>query len=85
MNDGGPAFPITQVAPHGDPDYSDYIPGMKGKEGMSLRDYFAAAAMNTLIRCASPGPETLWVRIAEEAYRSADAMLKEREKNGNNG
>ncbi len=46
--------------------------------GMTLRDYFAAAAMQGI--CAS-GPSLEWSsdRLAAEAYDLADAMLKARE------
>jgi len=43
--------------------------------GMTLRDYFAAKAMQGLMDAAMPMPE-----IAETAYDMADAMLKAREK-----
>lgn len=43
--------------------------------GISLRDYFAAHAMQGLMDAAMPMPE-----IADEAYRMADLMLKAREK-----
>jgi hypothetical protein len=67
-NTGGPAFPHTVeykgaecggVVPHG---------------GMTLRDYFAAKAMQVL--CASDMTNQ---RLAAEAYDVADAMLKARE------
>ncbi len=47
-------------------------------KGMSLRDYFAAHAMQGI--CAS-GPSLEWSsdRLAAEAYDLADAMLKARE------
>jgi hypothetical protein len=66
-NTGGPAFPhIAQ-------SYSDVR-----KDGMTLRDYFAAKAMQGI--CAS-GPTSDWsnTRIAVEAYEMADAMLKARQ------
>jgi hypothetical protein len=46
--------------------------------GMTLRDYFAAKAMQGI--CAS-GPTADWsnTRIAVEAYEMADAMLKARD------
>jgi hypothetical protein len=42
---------------------------------MSLRDYFAAKAMQGLMDAAMPMPE-----IADAAYAMADAMLKARER-----
>ena len=48
-----------------------------GTEGMSLRDYFAALAMQGLL---STGDEdTTTVGVAQAAYIVADAMLKARE------
>jgi hypothetical protein len=44
-------------------------------QGMTLRDYFAAKAMQGLMDAAMPMAE-----IADEAYRMADEMLKAREK-----
>jgi hypothetical protein len=45
-------------------------------EGMTLRDYFAAKAMQGLMDAAMPMPE-----IAQAAYQMADDMLKARETN----
>ena len=50
-------------------------PHLRGDEGMTLRDYFAAKAMNAfLLRPGSP-----FEKDAEYAYKMADAMLKARE------
>lgn len=48
------------------------------KEGMTLRDYFAARAMQAMISCESitASPDT----FAEQAYIVADAMMQERER-----
>ena len=48
------------------------------KDGMTLRDYFAAKAMQARISCASltATPDV----FAEQAYIVADAMMKERER-----
>lgn len=60
-----PAFPRE--------DYqADCAPGQRG---MSLRDYFAAKAMQLWLSC-DDDPRAM----AEWSYRVADAMLKEREK-----
>lgn len=51
-----------------------------GHNGMSLRDYFAARAMQGI--CAKGIPNVsgdLFSWIANDAYRLADAMLKTRE------
>ena len=64
INDGGPAFPLKE------PLSSDH-------EGMTLRDYFAAKAMQGL--CAHPeSPDWDESDIAKSAYDQADAMLKAR-------
>jgi hypothetical protein len=64
-NTGGPAFPSTH--PHGQ------------DEGMTLRDYFAAKAMQGIL-AATLTPNTVWSQdeAAETAYNVADAMLKAR-------
>jgi len=48
---------------------------------MSLRDYFAAKAMSTLLQTINgvSGCNRYEYRIAEDAYIFADAMLKARE------
>jgi hypothetical protein len=63
-NTGGPAFPVTSD------NYADSYCG----EGLSIRDYFAAKAMQGLMDAAMPMPE-----IAAAAYAMADDMLKARE------
>ena len=67
-NTGGPAFPV--------PD----IDGSAVCEGMTLRDYFAAKAMQGILS-ATLTPNTIWSQddAAETAYNVADAMLKARE------
>jgi hypothetical protein len=45
---------------------------------MSLRDYFAAAAMQGML--SEDANAYTWVLLAEGAYECADAMLKERDK-----
>ena len=64
-NKGGPAFPLN-------------LPE-KWYEGMSLRDYFAAKAMQALIIANGPTLAGGWPTYAERtAYTIADAMLKAR-------
>jgi len=81
INDGGPAFPV--------PSFTFTNPDGKsctavGTNGMTLRDYFAAKAMQGLI--AAPRNITeidldAWSRtVAPFAYLAADAMLAERAK-----
>ena len=77
INDGGPAFPLQSIGP-------DFTPGYAG---MSLRDYFAAEAMQGLVsgHFAKYGHEDYWPRpeIASEAYEIADAMIAARKPNPN--
>lgn len=74
---GGPAFPVESV------DEGSYG-RVCGSFGMSLRDYFAAKAMVALMNLAPELCEKNGVEIilkedfAKNAYRYADAMLKER-------
>lgn len=62
---------------------------VRGSQGMDLRDYFAAHAMQSSfivmstpeIVSAVPSPEA-WVKeVATQAYDVADAMMKARDKN----
>lgn len=79
-NTGGPAFPIKGPVMTSD------------EQGMTLRDYFAAKAMDRLLELwhrdlSKDGQELRIidndggspVAIAEEAYAMADAMLRARE------
>jgi hypothetical protein len=68
-NDGGPAFPRN-----GHPDKND-LP----IDGMSLRDYFAAKAMQAMAVEYDMRPDIYDIVICEKAYRIADAMLAARE------
>ncbi len=61
---GGPAFPVALANIGTDP-------------GMSLRDYFAAAAMQGYIAASVPSDST-YDDLAEKAFKAADAMLMER-------
>lgn len=81
--DGGPAFPGTKRI-----SGPSFVPGKASVEvdvssiGMSLRDYFAAAALQGMF--ANPSWDAQQVsdpkRAAFSAYNYADAMLAEREK-----
>lgn len=74
-NDGGPAFPEFMW---------DH---MEPKRGMTLRDYFAAAALTGLIvadelarQHINPGGTRVTAdEYASAAYECADAMLRARE------
>jgi len=48
-------------------------------EGMTLRDYFAAKAMNSLISDPDWRSDMVWHETAYAAYHMADAMLKARQ------
>lgn len=64
--DGGPAFPL------GANEYAGHGPSW----GMSLRDYFAAKAMQSHLLTHS---DCKTLSIAEWSYQVADAMLRARE------
>ena len=72
-NTGGAAFP----RPAG--DYNGTKRGNGAQDGMSLRDYFAAKAMQGMI-AADVDFDISKVEKAKYAYEMADAMLKERQK-----
>lgn len=74
-DNGGTAFPkVTYKEPIGGGSHIMLIDG-----GMTLRDYFAAKAMQALIS-GSP-KESGWLPNAERtAYLIADAMIAERAK-----
>jgi hypothetical protein len=59
-NTGGPAFPVEQ----------------HDKDGMTLRDYFAAKAMQGLLASDVNAARHIF---AAQAYAMADAMLEVRE------
>ena len=68
INDGGQAFPRAVLFDQ------TVIEG----QGMTLRDYFAAAALQGLMAEYDPEDE-LEQHIAKWSYKAADAMLKARE------
>ena len=65
-NTGGPAFP---TGTGGNTPYSN---------GMTLRDYFAAKAMQGMLAYAYFRPLAMEDKYARDAYVMADAMLKAR-------
>lgn len=92
-NNGGPAFPagvVRKSRPIHDPGAGFVVTDITEPRhhGITMRDYFAAKAMQTLIQCVwersgdsnyiidSDGRVSLHLR----AYEHADAMLAEREK-----
>ena len=66
INDGGPAIPFAWN-------------GYQSHPGITLRDYFAAAALQGLL--SSIEQNQLWngEEVAVTCYRTADVMLKARE------
>ena len=68
---GGPAFPNKN--PRNDRRNQVII----YEEGMTLRDYFAAKAMQSLLIRSS---SLTYGETAERAHTMADAILKERDK-----
>ncbi|MFU5565169.1 hypothetical protein ACM7V5_29785 [Pseudomonas aeruginosa] len=62
-DNGGQAFPSESM--------------YTSEAGMTLRDYFAAKAMQAWIPTYGIGP-----RLAEQAYQVVDAMLKARKAGG---
>lgn len=74
---GGAAFPSPGVVLKSKFDGDPYQQG--AYEGMSLRDYFAAKAMQALNSGATPHDvKTSLDYVAEASYQMADAMLKAR-------
>lgn len=72
-----PAFPITSFNSEGNITTDDEF------RGMSLRDYFAAKAMQSLLlkpneNSGVTGVNRFQHRISEDAYKYADAMLEAR-------
>lgn len=76
-NNGGPAFPASYYTDDGE---------WAKRDGMDLRDYFAAKAMQAHITANFQAlaaqyanyPDVINRTIAKAAYETADAMLKAR-------
>ncbi len=78
MSDGGPAFPIFS--------FNNAAHSVDASGGMSLRDYFAAAALQGMFAGTDEAERMRYIkdgitfaRFAENAYNAADAMLIARE------
>ena len=84
MNNGGPAFPTGKwETDHitNDQEYERYCP----MGGMSLRDYFAGKSLMELVQGLSvPVSDVDAEAVAKDAYKLADAMIKEKEKGEQN-
>lgn len=81
MKDGGPAFPASDSQIIGKGKDAAIV---LGQFGMTLRDYFAAAALQGLLASANLVPKKgvtrpLHIEATVAAYEVADAMLVERE------
>ncbi|HBX8243147.1 TPA: hypothetical protein MIH45_26865 [Klebsiella pneumoniae] len=88
---GGPAFPVSDGAAHriamqlaGDDEAKYIAESAKALAGMTLRDYFAANAMQGWLAGYSaginhPARSEEGFTVAELSYLMADAMLKARE------
>lgn len=78
--DGGPAFARTGEWITGEMSCAD-----SGTKGMSLRDYFAASALQGAMAGRPQGPDGYYVDprgVAVESYKIADAMLAARKRSG---
>lgn len=64
---GGPAFPLHN---HGAQTLGLHV------TGMTLRDYFAAKAMQPM--CEEVSRYDQFVNVAKDAYKMADAMMEAR-------
>lgn len=72
INTGGPAFPVPMFS-IGHAKYEAQ------QQGLTLRDYFAAKALQSVVGWVSTRSETLdYHQCAKSAYGIADAMLKAR-------
>jgi hypothetical protein len=74
INTGGAAFPCDPWAASEPKNVSE---AKRLAEGMTLRDYFAAKAMQGLLAGTLESSDT--GLIARDCYAMADAMLKARE------
>lgn len=81
-NTGGPAFP----RPYSEQRYEKLIPPgvhqIEAQDGMSLCDFFAAAALQGILASVQPDEVGTPGIVAKAAYAYADAMLQEREGGG---
>lgn len=76
-NDGGPAYPLTWM------QRTDQGRGERVEHrtpGMTLRDYFAAKAMQAIVSTVPHLATVAPGDVAEEAYQFADALIAERAK-----
>jgi hypothetical protein len=80
IDDGGPAMPcpVGGSSFTGPDGYTSWQ--YPGSQGLSLRDYFAAKAMQELVRHRERMQTETYTRpeLAQEAYHYADAMIAAR-------
>lgn len=69
-DDGGPAFPSGKSEKAG---YENTLPYY---EGMTLRDWFAGQALVGIWACPTSSGD--WHDLADEAYKTADAIIAAR-------
>ena len=70
--DGGTAFPTS--------NWQKTVPMSNGyNEGMTLRDYFAAKAMQAMLSSPNCPMGVEESALAKQAYITADALLRARE------
>jgi len=75
INTGGSAFPaLNFVVPYN--LNKQGVQRLGETQGMTLRDYFAAKALQGML--ANNERDTSFSCFADDAYKLADAMLKER-------
>ena len=74
---GGPELSVVRVNKSGGPAFPSHASDLGPRSGMTLRDYFAAKAMQAIL--ANPDYDEN-ADIAEAAYWCADSMLAERDK-----
>lgn len=84
INEGGPAFALGPTAstmkPHADGGGHVIVTHYGMESGMTLRDYFAAKALQGLLGNSEFHVETAIPNaIATYAYQAADAMIEARE------
>ena len=77
IDDGGPAFPNISKSITTKANDGEHVLTHEIAAGMTLRDYFAAAALPECIR-TSQGWCDAWTMSAVHAYKIADAMILRR-------
>jgi len=75
INTGGPAFPCDPFAAS---EPKNVAEAKRLAEGMALRDYFAAKAMQAIVSNDATFSTKYVGLAAKDAYVYADAMLKAR-------